>query len=85
MILIESSENGMGAGIESGYASLNRKRIIVIEAEQADLPVTLRGIADRVICIDSQEQLGEILPPACCRNSQLRMIIFGGSISKGPA
>lgn len=61
LVLVEFSEKGVGIGIEAGYAYSKKKPIIAIGLGQADLPNTLRGITDRVIRYDSQEQLGEII------------------------
>lgn len=61
IIFVESSEKGMGIGIEAGYAFATGKFIIVIAQEGIEISNSLRGIADTILYYKHPEDLTTLL------------------------
>ena len=57
IVVVEFSENSIGAGIEAGYGYANKKPIIVIAKQGSEIPTTIRGIATKLIFYEKPEEL----------------------------
>lgn len=49
LVLIESTEKGMGVGIEAGYAFARGKPVITIAQADSDISINLQSLSSRVI------------------------------------
>lgn len=65
MLIAETSDKGIGIGIEAGYAKAKGKTVIYLRQADAEHSTTLSGISDfRVIYFDKHDlgkQLSEVL------------------------
>lgn len=57
LLIVETTEKGVGLGIEAGYAYAKGIPIIVIAKEGADISQTLRGVAHKVISYKDPEEV----------------------------
>ena len=48
IVVVDISEKGVGVGIEAGYAYARQIPVLTIAAQGADVPTTLRGIAQKI-------------------------------------
>jgi 2'-deoxynucleoside 5'-phosphate N-hydrolase len=58
LVLIESSEKGMGVGIEAGYAFAKGKRIVTIAESGADISINLRSLSQTAILYSTVFSVG---------------------------
>ena len=49
LLVIESSEKGMGVGIEAGYAFAKGKRIVTVAETGADISINLKSLSEKLI------------------------------------
>lgn len=57
LVLVETTEKGVGIGIEAGYAHARGIKIVALARKGSDISPTLRGIAHRVYLYESFEDL----------------------------
>lgn len=61
LVLVETSEKGVGIGIEAGYAHARGIRIVAIARDGSDFSATLRGISHISYFYKSFEDLREFI------------------------
>lgn len=61
LVLVETSEKGVGIGIEAGYAHARGIKIVAIARTGSDISATLRGISDISYYYEGFEDLREFI------------------------